>query len=356
MTLVPRFPTTLTVLPTYKCSAACEHCCFGSHSGIEQRIPLDRLLGYIDQAAALGSVRLVVFSGGECFLLGDELVVAIARATVNGLATRCVSNGFWAHSEERAAELLGRLRDAGLKELNVSTGDYHQRFVPPSRVVTAALAGVRLGMRVVLVVESRVGRRFTADHLLTDARFHELLGDPRCTVIESPWMTMSDDPAVTHDPDSLVHAGTLYRRRGCDSVLNTIVITPREQLGACCGLTREQIPEMHVGSLRDAPLEVLVERAFGDFMKVWLSVDGPEHILAWAAARDPRIEWEHRYSHHCDACRALYHDPRVAAVIRDHHHEVVSDVLLRFAIINKEPSRPLQLAHRASAASSLRVS
>lgn len=345
MSLVRRFPTTLTLLSTYRCTAACENCCFGSHAGIEQRIPLDRLLGYIDQAAALGTVRLVVFSGGECFLLGDELVIAVARATEHGLATRCVTNGYWAHSEERATELLERLRDAGLAELNVSTGDYHQKFVPPTRVVTAALAGVRLGLRVVLVIETRLGRRFTADRLLGDERFRELLGHPRCTIIESPWMTMADPDAVEHEPDSLVNARTLHLRRGCDSVLNTMVITPDEQLGACCGLTREQIPEMHVGSLREMPLSALVDQAFRDFMKVWLAVDGPERMLAWAASKDPSIEWENRYNHHCDACRALYHDPRVAAAIREHYHEVAADVLLRFALLDKETTRLLPLVH-----------
>lgn len=73
-------PTTLTILPTYNCTAACENCCFGSHPGIAERVPLERILFYIDQAATLESVRLIVFSGGECFTLGDDLVAAVARA------------------------------------------------------------------------------------------------------------------------------------------------------------------------------------------------------------------------------------------------------------------------------------
>ena len=94
-----RFPSTLTILPTYNCTAACEHCCFGSHPGIAERIPLPRILDYITQAAGLGTVKVIVFSGGECFTLGPELVIAIAKATELGLATRCVTNGCWAISE-----------------------------------------------------------------------------------------------------------------------------------------------------------------------------------------------------------------------------------------------------------------
>jgi MoaA/NifB/PqqE/SkfB family radical SAM enzyme len=81
-------PSTLTLLPTYGCTAACANCCFGSHPGIAQRLSRAEMLDAIDQAAALGSVRLIVFSGGECFQLGDELVVAVARATEHRIATR----------------------------------------------------------------------------------------------------------------------------------------------------------------------------------------------------------------------------------------------------------------------------
>jgi MoaA/NifB/PqqE/SkfB family radical SAM enzyme len=109
-----RLPTTLTILPTYNCTAACENCCFGSHPGITERVPLDRILAYIDQAATVESMRLIVFSGGECFTLGDDLVAAVARATGHGLATRCVTNAYWASTEERALERLGALAAAGL--------------------------------------------------------------------------------------------------------------------------------------------------------------------------------------------------------------------------------------------------
>jgi hypothetical protein len=43
-------------------------------------------------------------------------------------------------------------------------------------------------------------------------------------------------------------------------------------------------------------------------MKIWLFVDGPERILAWAAGKDPRIEWENRYAHHYHACLTLFDD------------------------------------------------
>src|SRR5262249_34967627 len=106
-------PTHLTILPTYRCTAACEQCCFESNPHVQGRIPLERILGYIDQAADdFPTLRLVVFSGGECFLLRDDLDAAIARATARGLATRCVTNGYWATSPRAARERIAPLYDA----------------------------------------------------------------------------------------------------------------------------------------------------------------------------------------------------------------------------------------------------
>jgi hypothetical protein len=330
-------PTTVSILSTYNCTAACENCCFGSHPGIHQRIPLDNILSYIDQAAAMRTVGLVVFSGGECFLLGDELNVAAAHATSLGLSVRCVTNAYWASSPDRARRRLEPLSRARLTELNISTGDYHQEFVAAANVVNAAIASTTLGIRTVVVVETRAERSYSAASLRADPRWADYIDDPvnaaLLTVIESPWMPMSANDEIPQSRDRLLSRGNLHLRGGCDSVLNTIVVTPDEQLGACCGLTREQIDEMQIGSLRSNSMAELYDVASNDFLKIWLFVEGPEHILAWAATKDPSIDWEYRYAHHCDSCRSIFHDPRVGAAIREYGSERMPDVLTRYALM-----------------------
>jgi len=149
-------PTHLTILPTYRCTAACAQCCFESNPHVQGRIPIERILDYIDQAAGdFPSLRLVVFSGGECFLLRQDLDAAIERATSRGLATRCVTNGYWATSPRAARERILPLYEAGLTELNFSTGDDHQKFVPFERIVHGAVAAAESGIRALIVVEGR---------------------------------------------------------------------------------------------------------------------------------------------------------------------------------------------------------
>ncbi len=344
-----RFPTTLTLLPTYQCTAACENCCFDSNPRTRGRAATTRLLEYIDQAASLRTMRVVVISGGEPFLLGKDLDLLIARANGHGLATRIVSNGYWATSLDVARARLTALRAAGLKELNVSTGDFHAEFVPLPRVAFAARAASDLNMQVAIMIERRAERHVVLDDIRSHPLIRQIVDDPNRSssilFVESPWMKrgsavqggtreVDEGAPVPQDANAVVTRKNLPMRAGCSSILNGIVVTPYEQFGACCGLPREEIPELNIGAMRSKGLERCYEEARNDFLKVWLAVEGPEHILAWAAEHDPSIEWEGLYAHQCDACRAVYKSPKVVAVIRAHYREKLSDVLLKFAVLD----------------------
>jgi hypothetical protein len=328
-------PRTLTILGTYKCTAQCQDCCFGSNPWLTQRLCLQDILAFIEEGSRYQAVRVVVFSGGECFLLGDDLVRAIEFAASKGLKTRCVTNGYWAKSLRHGRSRLRALKRAGLCELNISTGDYHQRWVSQDTVVNAACLGVELGLeRTLVVVELQRTRHVTAARLLGDARLSGLVRSERASsfaVIESPWMPMDARRVIEQPEDHLLTGKNLHRKRGCESVLTTIVVTPERRIGFCCGLSREMIPELNA-EWGENSLHQLLQQAGRDFLKIWLFVDGPERILAWAATKDARIEWEGRYAHHCHACLALFEDDLVRKAIAEHYRERVDDVLMRYSV------------------------
>ena len=141
-------PQTLSIITTHRCTAACEHCCFACSPGAEAAIPLARLQALVEETAEVPSIRQVVFTGGECFLLGPALDTLIRRCRDLGLGTRCVSNGYWAHSLPAAEARVAQLRAAGLEELNLSTGVFHARFVPWERVLWGAAAAASAGLGV----------------------------------------------------------------------------------------------------------------------------------------------------------------------------------------------------------------
>ena len=145
MTSCSSSPSTLTILPTYRCTAACEQCCFGSNPHLTDRLSLESIIQSIRQAKQdFKDLRVVVFSGGECTMLGDDLLRAISFATDQGLSTRIVTNAHWGAGTARAAKFSKELQQSGLKELNVSTGLDHMKYVPLESVVNAARHAIEL--------------------------------------------------------------------------------------------------------------------------------------------------------------------------------------------------------------------
>lgn len=327
-------PFTLTLLPTYRCSAACRECCFESNPRIRHRVPQERLLQYIADAAALGSVRQICISGGEPFVLGSDLDQLVAKASALGLLTRVVTNGYWATSSDVARARLRRLLGAGLTEINFSTGDDHAEWVPVERVVHGLAVAFEAGLGVALMIEQRAARRVDLDAVRRAAAavpaVLQALDAGRIHVVQSPWMPFRGEHVRQND-DAYANKANVNRRAPCRSIFTTLVVTPEERLGMCCGLTREGIPDLHAGSLRDSSMDALVARSANDFLKMWLFVEGPERILAWAAAKNPNIAWEGMYAHNCDACRRLYTDPVVVETIAAHYEERYNDVVVRFA-------------------------
>jgi hypothetical protein len=88
------------------------------------------------------------------------------------------------------------------------------------------------------------------------------------------------------------------------------------------------IPELQVGRIGEITIAEADRLGEDDFLKRWIQVEGPERILAWAATKDPEIQWEGMYAHRCQSCMRLYKDPKVRQVIADHHQEKMADVIL----------------------------
>lgn len=337
-----RGPRTLSVMHTYTCPAACHDC--GTYSSPENRttLPLDRVIAAIDEAHGLGFGN-VVFTGGETTLRWRELLAAIGHAHGLGLLTRVVTNAHWARGIDTARGRIAELQAAGLTEINYSTGDEHARFVPVERVVLACVAALEAGMAVHVMVEMRkqdgVCARDVEEHPLIAALPEATRA--RLVVRPSPWMPLDPGVKETYHDGIAVDRRNLAIRGGCDNVLNTYTLKADGTIAACCGIGMFDIAELTVSDGRgEGPLASAIAAAEEDFLKVWLRYTGPDKILAWAATKDPTIEWEGRYAHHCQACHRVYKDPKVRACIRAHYHEVVGDVM-QAAWLEEEPLREL---------------
>jgi organic radical activating enzyme len=327
-------PHVMTILPTYKCTAACKECCFECSPQVEGRIPLDRILKYINEGAdSIPTLKLVCFSGGESFLLGKDLDAAIALAHSRGLRTRCVTNGYWATTPEAAMTRMLALKEAGLDELNISTGDDHIAFVPFERAVNGAIAGADLKIISLIVIEGFTNSKFKLKDAQEHPRIQAYLKHPNAPylqVMQNIWMPFHADRELEHDENLYRKVDRSMSQSGCHNVLINMVVTPDESLASCCGLTMEHIPEMKLGKLADHSILELVDRGMKDFLKIWIWLDGPEALLEFASKKDPRVKLPKKNVHPCETCAQFYLDPLARDVLREHWREVRDDVLMRY--------------------------
>lgn len=74
------------------------------------------------------TIQSVSFLGGEAFCYFNELVQPMARANYLGYDISLLTNAFWAISDERVKACLSLLKNAGLKQIQLSWDLYHERF------------------------------------------------------------------------------------------------------------------------------------------------------------------------------------------------------------------------------------
>jgi hypothetical protein len=322
-------PHTLSLITTYRCTAACDHCCFSCSPREQRSVPARQMRQYIEQAREFDSIRVVVFTGGECFLLGrdlDELVKAAADA---GFVTRFVSNGYWATSREAARKRLERLRRGGLTEANFSTGEQHGRFVPPEYVRHGAIAAAEMGLTSLVVVDSFGTSRFDFEAFVSDPEFSRRVEDGSIIMKVSPWIRFGGERRISYTKRCLRELN-LQRLEGCVSVLKVVGITPKDEVILCCGLAVEQIPEMKAGTLRGRTIKEVVAEAPDDFMKIWISLQGPDAVVRYARSLDPTIALPRQVGHPCEVCRFVYGNPRVRALIRQQPPKNMPQILSQY--------------------------
>ncbi|MBX7157446.1 MAG: radical SAM protein [Verrucomicrobiae bacterium] len=330
-------PHTLSIITTHKCTAACDHCCFNCSPQVPHQMTAARIHGYIDQATEIPSIQAIVFTGGECFLLGKELDALVRRSSNHGFGTRFVSNGYWATSREIARKRLSRLVDNGLLEANFSTGDAHSRYVPPEYVRNGAIEAAAAGLTTVIMVELFEKSQFDFEAFVDDAEFKKFLDKGQIIINNSPWMSFKGETSLTYTEK---HLDFHKDQKACTTALKVLAITPTEKLIACCGLPLEEIPELCLGDLTKKSIKEIIQSQNDDFIKIWIHVEGPDAVIDYARQFDSTIPKQHEKAHVCDKCRAMYHDKRVIEIVKKsppkHMDRIINKYLQSLMFIKTE--------------------
>lgn len=104
---------------TMRCDLQCDFCSVSANDFLCKELPLDRILGLIDEAHALG-LEEIHFSGGEP-TLRDDLEQMVAHAAELGIHTRIITNGFRLRRDR-----LRRLQASGLEDIMISVDGFEE--------------------------------------------------------------------------------------------------------------------------------------------------------------------------------------------------------------------------------------
>lgn len=323
-------PHTLSLITTHTCTASCDHCCFSCTPSVTKRIPYERMEILIKEAATIPSMEVVVFTGGECFLLGSELDKLIELATFNSLSTRCVTNGYWATSLDVARKRIKSLYKAGLKEINFSTGSNHAKFVPVNAIRNGVLASAEAGIFTLVTAEIFSESDFSLDFLTSDELVNQLISSGKIQIHRNVWIENEGVRKITHLPE--YSRFDPKNKTPCQTVLNVLAVTPTENLVACCGLHLEKIKEMHLGSVAEHSITQLISSAETDLIKIWIHLEGPEKVLEFVQKKNPSYKLPIHSVHPCQTCLYLYQDEVVRNTLQQHAQEYESELMQKYQI------------------------
>lgn len=271
------------------------------------------MLHYIKKTLQLfPSIDCLVLTGGEvsCFPKKDLCKVIAYAKDLKISNIRIVSNGVWAKSEEAAFTYLSDLKNSGLTELNISTGDEHALFVPLVHVANAINAAQKLGIHSTIALEKHKKNRITPQ-TIKDV-FKSTFGSEFCCQIsESAWIEMKKFRRKYTDED---FDEEIKIHGGCSSLFTSVQINPFGQLLACCGFAAEFSEHLKLGHIDSYSSREQYEENLYNLLTVWLYSEGPigiaEHILGRNIKKSTDV-------HICEHCMRLLMVPNLQKSIKN---------------------------------------
>lgn len=196
----------LHFLVTYKCNSQCAHCFLSCGPKRKGKFEFADTKKLIDDAAGIPSISYFVFEGGEPFLYPSLLKRVTKYANNMGYWTGILSNGFWARTKEIGIKTLVPLKEAGLREIGISTDEFHQKTIQLKNAKNAVKAAKKLGIDSYLM---KTGKK----NVICRGR-----GAKICTGKPSPWQKLTHCQENLDDP-SRVHIGPVGSVHLCQALL-----------------------------------------------------------------------------------------------------------------------------------------
>jgi hypothetical protein len=320
----------LVFKPTRACPAHCDFCCDPSEASRE-RLQRTEMLTLVERLAEAvpGLIGTIGFTGGEPFLVFDDVQAVLERAAQSGLGGAVVSSSHWATSGAEARQRLATLAQAGLQRYSTSCDHEHLRFVPLERIRHAVTAALELGL-VVTVTGTFADPGASVAALLGEDLATQVLCEDK---LIAPFGRATGQAATAQRyglPTDLASWGC-YRRLGHD-----ILVQPNGDVLPCCA-TNNTINPLVFGNIRAGDdLAEIVQAITRSFLLRVLKFESFATLRELVTAQAPQLDWPDPAlaSGPCGYCAELFGDVERARVILD-------------ALAQVQPAYQQQLASQA---------
>lgn len=323
---------------TYQCNVACRHC--GPYCAPEEKdwISVDEIKKLIVEADRLGAQN-VVFTGGEPTLLKEkllELFKFIKSETCIGL-TRMVTNGKFASTYEIAYEKLREWKDAGLDEINISCGEFHQEWIPIEYIANAYKAACDLDYMTVMLAGEFLNEKFGK---ISPQDFDKAVGKKlNIADTRSPFSTKfrglqcgavmpygRGKKYITDEQTVLLNEKDISSL--CSDVNSVITIHPNGNVTSCCGVMVREDSLLTIGNWRNNSLEVILDEASQDIILNWIKHVGLHDMKEWLKKKDSTLKFRDKYSSICDLCAEIMYNKKCQKILVENAQEKAGEVLI----------------------------
>ena len=295
----------LGILMWNTCNAACDHCAVSSGPKDKTSNSDEDILRLIDECCQDDPEPSIGLSGGEAFLHYDRLRKIISYASERGAKVSVNTNCFWATSLAKATTIVKEIKDIGLTKLVVSTDEFHAKYIPQERVVTAVKACKDVHLQVDLQFVSTRSTSRLSDFL---AEFGDELLNISCR--EIPCHPVGRAGEKIRREDLFVAPGVPTGL--CPSAVMSI--SAKGDVIPCCN-TAGHLPALRIGTVTE-PLVDLHDKFRTSAVMQLLCAEGPASFLG--AARSAGYEAKLGYVDQCHLCYDLFQNCEIAAALKDY--------------------------------------
>ncbi len=289
----------LAFLMTDKCNASCDVCCFSCTPNGKALLDKELIKDYIRQAAEIGTVKTVSFSGGEAILYYDQLKECMEYAKSFGFRTTLITNGFWGKDYQKGYEMIKGLSEAGMTKMTISVDRFHQEYIPIESVRNAIRIATVLGVALTISMMDLKNGKSVYDSI--EALRPEIYGKELTVYPAFP----VGKAAETIDQEEVICI--------CESSTslcpfdNFIIVHFDGSMLMCCSQFSSFIPMTHLGTFGETSLKEAIDNFNkNDHLYVMFS-----HGLSWYAELAKKLGFpvKKTYSGPCHMCHELLGDP-----------------------------------------------